>query len=175
MGHLDAYTIPFPGLKPGKHEFGFTIDGQFFEQYESTEAIGGKVEVQVELDRSERMLDFTFFINGQVILPCDRCGDPAEIPVRGTERLLVKVGEEYLEESDSVIVIPDSVRRFDLAPHLYDYIRLLIPFRRLHADLPDGTPGCNPEVLKKLDELSDGHTADPRWEILKEIQRKSKI
>ncbi len=175
MGYLDAYIIPFSGLKGGKHEFRFIVDSLFFEQFEYSLMKEGTLTVDVILERSERMLDFTFVIKGIMVCPCDRCGDPAEIRVDGRERLLVKIGDGYPEENDSIITIPDTVSRFDISPHIYDYINLMIPSRRVHADTPDGLPGCNADVLKILEELSTGPTTDPRWEILKEIQRKSKI
>ena len=37
MRNLAAYTIPFVGLKLGKHQFEYDIDNEFFEHFEYDE------------------------------------------------------------------------------------------------------------------------------------------
>ncbi len=169
MGRKDLYQIAFTGLAHGMHTFDFQVGDTFFEDEQDSLISGGLVDVAVTLFREERMMDFHLRLSGKVTVPCDRCNEPVEIPVSGEERLIVKLGDSYHEESDEVQVIPETSNQFDLAPFLYEYIHLLLPARHVHGE--EGAPGtCSPEVLKKLEELRGSHGHDPRWDVLNRLK-----
>jgi uncharacterized protein len=167
---LETYKIPFRGLKTGNHRFDLEAGSEFFEMTNSPQISGGKVAVRVDLEKQERMLIFQFLFSGRVLVPCDRCSDPVEVPVEGEERLIVKFGDSYEEQSEEVQIIPETATRFDLGPFIYEYIHLLMPVKRVHPDDENGNSTCDPLVLKKLNELSQGPAADPRWEALKALR-----
>ncbi len=174
MNHPDPYKIAFAGLSQGTHDFRFEIGDSFFAEVEDAEIQGGDVAVEVTLMKEERMMDLHFAIRGEVKVPCDRCNELMEVAVEGSERLILKLGDRYYEESEDVQVIPESAHQVDLGPFLYEYIHLLMPIRRVHPEDEDGRSQCDPEVLHKLGELS-GHTAgDPRWEALKVLKNRDK-
>ena len=54
------------------------------------------------------MFEMNFRIEGVVMVPCDRCLDDMEIPVETNNRLIVKFGKEYAEESDEIVIIPED-------------------------------------------------------------------
>ena len=54
------------------------------------------------------MFEMDFRIEGVVSVPCDRCLDDVEIPIETRNRLVVKFGKEYAEESEEVVVIPEA-------------------------------------------------------------------
>jgi uncharacterized metal-binding protein YceD (DUF177 family) len=164
-----TYTIAFNGLKPGTHNFDFQVGLKFFEQVEDDEIKDGNVAIAVTMVKEERMMDFHFSISGSVVVSCDRCTDPVEVEVQGEERLIVKLGEKYMEESEDVQIIPESSHQVDLSSFIYEYIHLLLPARRIHPDDDAGNSLCNPEVIQKLKELSERHEPDPRWEALKKL------
>lgn len=170
MNRQDDYKIPFTGLKPGSHSFTFEVGDRFFEQIHDAEITAGKVTVEVTLVKEERMMDLHLEISGAVRVSCDRCNEPVEIAVKGPERLIVKLGDRYEEESEDVQVIPDTQHEIDLAPFLYEYIHLLLPVKKVHPDDRNGKSGCNPEVLKKLEELAPHPHQDPRWEALNRLK-----
>ncbi|MDP1623025.1 MAG: DUF177 domain-containing protein [Bacteroidales bacterium] len=171
MNHPDQYQIEFIGLNSGTHLFEFQIGDKFFEQVQDTEITGGQVRVKVTMVKEERMMDLHLEINGMVRVACDRCNEMIDADVNGNERLIIKLGDRYFEESEDVQVIPDTAHQFDLSPFLYEYIHLLLPIRRVHAEDKDGKSQCNPMVMKKLKELSEQHTQDPRWEALKQLKK----
>jgi uncharacterized metal-binding protein YceD (DUF177 family) len=152
--------------------FDFSIGSVFFEQAEDFEIRSGNVAVNVEMVKDERMMDFHFRMSGVVEVLCDRCNEPVNLTVEGTERLIVKLGERYEEESDEVQIIPESAHHFDLAPFIYDYIHLLLPSRRIHPQDAEGSDTCDPVILQKLEELTPGNQVDPRWEVLKKLKEK---
>jgi len=174
VNHPDQYQIAFSGLNPGTHIFDFQIGDRFFEQVEDAEIISGQVSVAVTMAKEERMMDLHLAISGNVRVSCDRCNEPVDITVNGNERLIVKLGDHYYEESEDVQVIPDTAHQFDLGPFLYEYIHLLLPIRRVHPEDEKGNSECDPLVLKKLKELSERHMQDPRWDALAQLKKKNK-
>ena len=173
VNHADQYQIAFSGLHPGTHSFDFQIGDSFFEQVKDAEITGGQVSVMVTMAKEERMMDLHFEIHGTVKVPCDRCNELMDFAVDGNERLIIKLGDHYQEESEDVQIIPDTAHQFDLRPFLYEYIHLLLPIRRVHPEDEEGNSQCDPEILKKLKELSEHHIQDPRWEALNLLKNKN--
>ena len=174
VNHPDQYQIAFSGLSPGTHKFDFKIGNKFFEQVEDAEITGGNVSVMITMAKEERLMDLHLEIIGKVRVPCDRCNEMMDVEVNGSERLIIKLGDHYYEESEDVQVIPDTAHQFDLSPFIYEYIHLLLPIRRVHPDDEKGKSQCDPEILKKLKELNEHHIQDPRWEALNQLKNKNK-
>jgi len=170
VNHPDQYQIAFSGLNPGTHLFDFQIGDSFFEQLQDAEIKGGQVSVIVTMAKEERMMDLYLEISGQVRVACDRCNELMDMEVDGRERLIIKLGDHYYEESEDVQVIPDTAHQFDLGPFMYEYIHLLLPIRRVHPEDEAGNSQCDPEIIRKLKELSESHMPDPRWEALKKLK-----
>ncbi|MCK9422402.1 MAG: DUF177 domain-containing protein [Bacteroidales bacterium] len=163
-------------MKLGRFTFDFQIDQKFFEHFDNAEIKDGRVGVTVTMNREERMMDLHFAIEGTVKVPCDRCNELIDIGIDGEERLIIKLGDRYYEESDNVQIIPETDQKIDLGPFIYEYIYLLIPFRKVHPDDEYGNSMCDPEIIMKLKELSERHIPDPRWEALNQLKNlKSKI
>ncbi len=173
MDYLEAYIIPFGGLKPGEHPFNFEIDKTFFDRFEYSQIKNGHILVDVTLDRQENMLVISFSLQGKVEIPCDRCFELMTIPIKGQEELVVKFGTDYHEENETVQIIPEGTKRFDISPFLYEYIHLLLPARRVHPEDEEGNPGCDPEILKRMESPAGPSETDPRWEVLKKFKTKN--
>ena len=73
MNYLSQFTIPFSGLKEGKHLFDFSADQRFFAGFEESEIEKGSINIQVELEKRTTYLRLKFMIKGEVELICDRC------------------------------------------------------------------------------------------------------
>jgi len=52
MEVLKDFTIPFVGLKDGKHSFSFPIDNTFFAHFEYTDFNQAQLEAKLVLDKS---------------------------------------------------------------------------------------------------------------------------
>ncbi|MDT8393493.1 MAG: DUF177 domain-containing protein [Bacteroidales bacterium] len=166
MKVLKEYMIPFVGLKEGMHDYTFEITEAFFENFEQSDIQKGALDVKVSLERQERMLIFTFDIKGHVLLCCDRCLRDMEYPLEGKERLIVKFGQERKEETEEILIIPETDAHIDLSDFIYEYIMLMIPFKRVHSE---EDPACGGEVVEKLNEHR-APQADPRWDALKGLK-----
>ena len=170
MDYLKQFVIQFGGLKPGLHQFFFEVGDLFFGQFEYSEIKKGKVAVKIDFEREEKMLILNFLIDGIVEMHCDRCYEPFLLPISGTERLIVKFGNDFHEEDDEVQIIPEGETKIDLSSFIYEFIHLLIPFRRVHPEDENGNSLCDPEIIKRIDERESSSEPDPRWEVLKKLK-----
>jgi len=173
VNYLEQYIIPFSGLRLGVHPFEFKVDDRFFDQFEYSEIKSGSVDVHVVMDREDRMLVLDFHIRGKISLPCDRCLEPISLEVEGKEKLVVKLGDHYEEESEVVEIIPETDKILNISSYIYEYLHLLLPAKRVHPNDENGLSTCEPEVLKKLKELDEQHVPDPRWEALNKLKHNS--
>ncbi len=108
--------------------------------------------------------ELNFSIVGVVFVPCDRCLDDIPMDVDTKNKLIVKFGKEYSEESDEIVIIPEEDGEINIAWFLYEFIILSLPAKKVH---PAGT--CNKAMSSKLnkhraksadDESEDGSEDD---------------
>ena len=174
MNYLSQFTIPFSGLKEGKHLFDFSADHRFFAGFEESEIEKGSVNIQVELEKRTTYLRLKFMLQGEVELICDRCLETYSQPIESTNPMLVKFSETETDDGDEVIYIHPGAHQIDVAKLIYEFIVLSIPIRHVHPDNEEGKSLCDPEMLQKLDEykatdLTEIDPIDPRWNDLKKI------
>ena len=167
VDYLRNYTIPFIGLPLGDHHFDLEFNDKFFAALDYSEITNGEGTVQVDLEKQERMLVFDIMVEGWIGAICDRCLEPMEQDVYAEVRLFVKFGGAYEEESEDVIVIPEGSHEFELAHYIYELINLSLPLRIVHPDDEDGNSLCDPEIIRKLEELKPIKPVDPRWDSLR--------
>jgi uncharacterized metal-binding protein YceD (DUF177 family) len=166
------FIIPVTGLKPGSHRFEFEIDDSFFELFEYSEIKNGWVHLNLVIEKEENLLVFHFDFEGRVRVPCDRCYEPFDLPIAGSERLILKFGHDFHEESEEVQIVPVGENHFDVSPFIYEYIHLALPVRRVHPDNDLGEPACDAEVIRRLEDLESSSGPDPRWEELLKLKNK---
>ncbi|MEX8549198.1 MAG: DUF177 domain-containing protein [Mucilaginibacter sp.] len=176
MKTLKTYSIPFKGLKLGKHRFDFEITDAFFDEFEYSLVKKGKLDCKVELEKQETMMILDFKINGMVDRSCDRCLSQFPEAVNVQERQIVKfAGEaEPGDADDEIMVLNRQDFEIDLSGLIYEYINLAMPLISVCND-EGNTPFCDQEMLDKLKQLSgseeEGNTdTDPRWNVLKNIK-----
>ena len=167
------FSIPFSGLKQGKHNFDYTINNQFFESFGYDEFNGANIPLNVVLKKMSTMLEFEMSAQGTVNINCDLTAEPFEQPISAELKLVVKFGEEFNDEDDDILVIPHGEHQVNIAQYVYEMLVLAVPQKRIHPGVLDGT--LESEALKKLEELQpkeDKETIkenDPRWDELKKL------
>lgn len=169
MKKLSEYKIEYLGLKLGQSKWNFKVDNLFFESFEYSEFKQGNLDVDVVMDKQERMLIFDFNINGSVTTLCDRCLEEIDINISGQKRLVFKFGDEYKELTDEIIIIPEKMNFIDLSSFILEFITLMAPLRKVHPEDDNGISLCNPKVLEKLNQLIPDKKIDPRWNKLKDL------
>ncbi|WP_291856825.1 DUF177 domain-containing protein [Marinilabilia sp.] len=181
------YGIAFKGLRDGEHLFEYRLKDAFFELFEQPQVETGDLTATVKLIKSSRMLEFRFSINGEVGTVCDRCLSDVDVPIDYEGTLYVNFGDQYAEQTEEIVVIPHEEHTFNIGSYLYEFIVVSVPIRHIHPDNEDGTPGCDPEMLERLEEymvhndisvsddedIDDEEPIDPRWEELKKLINKN--
>jgi DUF177 domain-containing protein len=166
-----SYTIGISGLKEGRHKIGFEIGNKFFESFEESEIKEGSLLADIELEKRSSHIDLLIKITGKVRVCCDRCLEMFFYPVGSENRLLIKFGKRIDDEDPDIISLPADEHELDLQQHLYEYILLALPIKRVHPDDVNGKSTCDPAMLKKLDELivEEENENDPRWDELRKL------
>jgi len=175
MRNLAAYTIPFVGLKLGKHQFEYEIDNEFFEHFEYDDLNSSNVKIDLLLEKKTTMMELTFKASGSVNVNCDITNEPYDQPIEGSLFLVIKFGDEFNDENEDLLILPHGEFEVNVQQYIYELIVLSIPLKRVHPGVEDGT--LDSEVLDKLEELSinnnenksDEDEIDPRWNKLKNL------
>jgi uncharacterized metal-binding protein YceD (DUF177 family) len=175
MRKLKEFTIPFVGLKQGRHQFEYEIDNKFFEHFEYDEFNSADIKVDVLLDKKSTMMEFTFNASGTVNVYCDLTNEPYDQPIDSELFLVVKFGEEYNDENEDLLILPHGEFEVNVQQYIYELIVLAVPSKRVHPGVLDGS--LKSEVLEKLEQLSPREKEeikaeediDPRWDKLKNL------
>ncbi|GHU64119.1 hypothetical protein FACS1894123_08300 [Bacteroidia bacterium] len=191
MGKFDLYRIDLKGMQTDILEYEYLLDNQFFTNIGGEDVQKGKVNVRLKVTKVRDVFNFDFDLKGTVVVTCDRCLDDMDFPFETTSRLIVKLGKDYSEESDEIVVIPESEGVINFAWFLYEFIVLAIPIKHVH---PVGK--CNKQMTAKLkkhsvksgdsedefdaegtpdvfisdDDEFEEETPDPRWNALKKVR-----
>ena len=162
-------------------EYEFQLDNQFFADLDAPEVQKGAVNVSLRVRKTSGIYQLDFHTEGKVIVICDRCLDEMEQLIETDDQLKVKLGTEF-SEIDDIVIVPEEDGYINVAWFIYEFIALSIPMKHVHA------PGkCNKDMVGKLskhlrvlsddedegldfEELADQPQAiDPRWNELKKI------
>jgi len=185
VARFSLYNISLKNLSAGVHTYEYELDRKFFDAIDGDEVKKGNVKVAVTVKRSSSSFEFHFDLKGVVQVPCTRCLDDMDQEVDTKNRLIVKFGKEYSEESDEIVIIPEDEGEINIAWFLYEFIALTIPIKHVH---PAGE--CNRMISSKLrkhravsadeeeedvdvaeevefPEEDDAPINDPRWDALK--------
>jgi uncharacterized protein len=170
---LRDYSIPFTGLKLGKHQFEFIITDAFFDEFEYSLVKKANLKCQVELEKQETMIILNFQITGTIDANCDRCLAQYPQPVDIHEQQVAKFSEEAIGEDEEIIILTKSDHEINIAGLIYEYINVAMPF--ITVCLDEGkTPYCDKEMLDSLNKLTanteQNEQTDPRWDALKKIK-----
>ncbi|MCB0661332.1 MAG: DUF177 domain-containing protein [Saprospiraceae bacterium] len=175
MDALVQYNLPVSGLHDGIHQFDFEVDSSFFEHFENALFEEADIKLRLYFDKRPSMYMLTFDFEGTVKAECDRCLEYFNLPIKGTEVLMVKFNEEPSEEGD-VVYIPKGTLELNVAKYIYDYICLAFPISKVHED---AGLDCDPEMMKFLEANEEPETEDdetnqegnPLWDALKGLNK----
>ena len=182
MGKFTAFKLPLKSLTKGTHSFDYHLDKQFFANMENTDVRDADINVRLTVDYNGDVYALTFVVSGEVLLLCDRCLDDLHMPIDTRYEITVKYGDDYNDDSDTLLEIPDSDNFLNVAYMLYDTVVLAIPIKHVHplgkcnrqmsAILKKHRAGASdPDADELLEEIdaADAPAAetDPRWDALK--------
>ncbi len=168
---LSTYNIAFKGLAEGIHVFDYRIGNSFFDQFENSLVEQADVDVKITLEKRNTFLSLNISFTGSVRLICDRCLEWYDQPVTNKANLFIKFGDTQLNEGDDVIWLHPDDYQYNVAQIIYEFVSLSVPLKHIHPSSRGGKTGCNPEMLKKLEEFShpSEKKTDERWKQLKNL------
>jgi uncharacterized metal-binding protein YceD (DUF177 family) len=150
------YTIAHKGLKEGAHAFEWRVGDEFWRAHPEGGIIGGEVNVAATLEKSATgVMRLAVEIRGAVTVPCDRCLEDCELPVRYKGRLTVKVSEEEHPFEGDILWINPGDATIDLEQYIYESVVLSLPLQRVHPEDVHGRPLCNPAMLERFRIVSE--------------------
>ncbi|SHI72283.1 YceD family protein [Algibacter luteus] len=176
MKLLKEFTIPFVGLKIGKHHFEYAIKQAFFEHFEYEDFNDVNINVNLEFEKKSTLLELHFKITGWVNINCDITNEPYNQIIENDFVLVVKFGDEYNDENIDILIVPHGTYEVNIQQYIYELSVLAVPIKRVHPGIEDGT--LNSEILEKLEALSPKEQnenkekkeeIDPRWNTLKKL------
>lgn len=172
MKRIDDYIIPYYGLSEGIHEYDFVAENWFFEHFNNPDIKGGNVRVEIKLDKKPGFMEMDFFIAGFLEVICDRCLEKFNFNIKTEPKLFFRFGEVAEEQDDNVVVLSPDQTRINISQYIYEFSALSLPVQKFHENDKDGKPGCNAEMLKKLEEyqFKEEDKTDPRWDALLKLK-----
>ncbi|MBD5346138.1 MAG: DUF177 domain-containing protein [Bacteroides sp.] len=186
MGKFSEFKLQLKSMPEGEHEYAYHLGKEFFVNMENDEIHDADVDVKLTAVRRGDSFDLNFHFTGTLTLICTRCLDDLIFPIDTTYHVTVEYGDDYRDESDDLLIIPDSDSTLNVAFMIYDTVVLSIPMKHVH---PLGK--CNRQMSALLrkhrgrngdedseleDELMDGidddvpdsrGSIDSRWDALR--------
>ncbi len=176
MGRNREFEIAFVGLKPGVHEFNYSIDDRFFEAFQQQDFKNCKAKVKLLLDRKTGFIQLKFEIGGTLEVNCDRCSNNLPLQLWDDFNITVKMVEEpelmnEQEEDPDMYYIGQGDSHLDVSNWIYEFINLSIPMQKTcEFEKMDG-PYCNPKVLDVLKKLEPEEKQDKENPIWKDLEK----
>ncbi len=173
-------------MPEGTELFNYHLSEQFFANMESNDVRGASLDVKLTATHRGEAYDLTFAITGDVTLLCDRCLDDLVFPIEASYHIIVKYGDDYNDESDELLEIPESDNYLNVAYMIYDTVMLAIPIKHVHplgkcnramsailkkhrARPIDEDDDVDGELIDVVDEIGNNQPTDPRWDALKKL------
>ena len=171
MCYLERFCIDLKALTMEETPLSWELDDQFFESLEGAQLQGGSLHVSGSIRKATGFYELLLHTDGTVRIPCDRCLDIMDQPIDADLRLVVKLGSEYSEDDD-IIIVDENEGILQTAWFIYESVVLAVPIQHVHQ------PGdCNDAMMRVLEEHSaarssdaDAKEIDPRWEKLKNLK-----
>lgn len=174
MEKLKEFDIQVYKLGNKQHEYEFSVNSDFFGEFEGELVESGEVKIQVLLDKRENLMELNLDFSGYVDLISDRSLDPFQYPIDISKKLLYKYGEEEQELEEDVMVITKNTQVINIGHFIYETIALQIPLKKLHPDeIEEDEEHNNYVYIDDADEeVEEEENIDPRWAALKNLNKK---
>ena len=175
---LREYSLDVARTKAGKSETSYKIDKTFFEKFDKSQVKEGDLKIDVNLDKTQSLIDARFQLHGWVYLDCDRCGSPYQQNIAKDFRIIFSFTEREGYEDAEVVFVDREEDQLSLIQEFYDFIHVSLTMRK---DPDPEVHLCDPEVLRMLgldeegkpvENVKSDEEIDPRWAALKQLKDK---
>jgi uncharacterized metal-binding protein YceD (DUF177 family) len=188
MSKFGLYNIVLKDITDSSvRMFEFDLNDEYFAKIDSPEVKKGQIKAEVFVQKRITTYELNIKLDGFIIIPCNRCLDEMEQPIRYDDKIEVKFGKNFSEENE-IVIVPEADGSINIAWFLYEFIVLNIPIKHVHL------PGeCNKGMVDKLkrhitrqkddeedndlfdietdddDSIDTDEPIDPRWGSLQNI------
>lgn len=173
MKRSEKHILKFSGLKDGLHEFSYSLNEDFFKNFNYNDFNSGKFNIKVSLNKKPTILELRFTSIGVIDINCSISNESFDHKLTSKLDLVVNFGENYDDTNDELLVLPFGSHSIELDQYLYEMIVLSIPLKLVHPGVKDGT--LNSEIINRLKEFDINQEKsinfDPRWNKLKELKK----
>jgi len=170
MSNRREFEIAFVGLKPGVHEFEYSINDQFFATYGEQDFRNCQAKVKLSLDKKSSFFQLKFDIDGTAEVDCDRCSNAINKVLWDEFNIVVKMVDNpdemnEQEEDPDIYYISRGESHLKVADWIYEFVNLSVPFQKMCSEAEKGGPQCNIEVLEKLEAMEKlaRNESNPQW------------
>ncbi len=178
MSRQREFEIAFVGLKPGVHEYNYSIDDRFFEDYQQQDFRNCKAHVRLLLDKKSSFMLLKFEVGGKLEVTCDRCNSNLPLELWDEFNITVKMVEEPelmngQEDDPDVYYISRGESHLNVANWIYEFINLSIPMQKSCGFEQMDGPYCNKaalDTLKKLVPEEKEKKENPIWKGLEKFK-----
>ena len=170
---MNEYKIKLNGLKDGSYSNSFTIRGEFFEAFNTSEIKFVDIDIDTMLKIENKRFDLQIKSKGIVKdIACDICTEKIDVPVASELNYIVKRGFEANFEDENIIFLDESDKELDLDNIIYEMIVLAFPTKRQHKLNSVNDDECSKEMVNLINKYSikENKNIDPRWEALKKLK-----
>lgn len=177
---MGAFGVNIVGLSNSLHHFEFECGEAFFSKFENSLIPEGSFKVNVALDKHETFIEAEFNITGVARLVCDRSLESFNQPIKANHKLVFKYGDKDEELSDEIVIIHRETATLELEQFFFEFIALAIPLKRLHPKFKEDENDDDDAEVKLVystkssaeeDEITKEDEIDPRWNILKNLNK----
>lgn len=178
---ISKYQIQIYGLDDKQYVFELDGGDEFFKAFEQDLLTNGQFKAIVTLNKSASMLVLKFDIKGSSPQICDRSLEPYDEVFTINEQYIYKFGDHAEVLTDEIEIIPVGSTEINIAQHLFDFISLAIPFKRIHPKYRNEEEDDDDSEFRLVysdvvDEPTDedgnsNEEIDPRWEALKKLKK----
>jgi uncharacterized metal-binding protein YceD (DUF177 family) len=177
MSSRRAFEIAFVGLKPGVHEFNYTVDDTFFEDYQEQDFRNVEAHIRLLLEKNNGFMILRFQVGGKAEVTCDRCSNELPMQLFDDFTVTVKMTEEPeimndQEEDPDVYYISRGESHLDVKNWIYEFVNLSLPMQKTcEYENMDG-PYCNEAAREMLKNMrpDEGPKENPLWKGLEKFK-----
>lgn len=190
MGKFTEFKLPLKSMPEGTQTFNYHLGKEFFANMESEDIHDADLNVDFTVDHKADIYALNFNIEGVITLICDRCLDNLEFPIDVNYAINVKYGDDYNDDSDDLLIIPEGDNYLNVAYMIYDTVALAIPMKHVHqlgkcnrqmsqmlkkhraTAADEEEADLEERLIEEIDSMpaeTDNQPTDPRWDQLKKL------
>lgn len=83
----EQFKLRLSGVEDGTYSYSVDCDKSFFELAELSDILDGHLNLQIEMMKTEKLVNLKFHFEGSVAATCDRCLLPVTLPMDFDDQL----------------------------------------------------------------------------------------